>query len=140
MQSLTIVLPCPPKQLHPNGRTGNWRVRAAIIAKYKEQAVAAIERQTQAQPLFSRVVIVLRYRLGMAKRGRRNLHDPDNLIAWAKTAIDSLEARGVLANDRSVTYAPPEQSIDKLQPFDVLEISVVSNDGRCPVCNQELSR
>lgn len=45
---------------------------------------------------------------------RRN--DPDNLIAWAKVAIDSLKVARVLADDDRVSYPPVEQFVDRDNP------------------------
>lgn len=134
-----VTVPCPPKLLHPNGSHGRPHGRAAVVAKYKDASVAAIHRQQGSDLGLSRALIELRYLFGCDRAGRRRKkHDPDNLIAWAKAAIDSLVVAGVLSNDRSIAYAPPVQQCDVSQSFDLLEIAVYRLDGICPVCMRVL--
>ena len=71
---------------------------------------------------WTEAVVKLRFILGKPKTGRRQEHDPDNLIAWAKVAMDAMQDGGVLADDRKITYLPPEQFLGE---HDRLEIFVV---------------
>lgn len=111
MTTYTLVLPLPPRALHPNSRPC-WQAKAAAKSKYRETCamIAALDLRFGSELEHVReATIQLRYFVK-----RRN--DPDNLIAWAKVAIDSLKVARVLADDDRVSYPPVEQFVDRDNP------------------------
>lgn len=124
---MIVQIPLPPKPLHPNARAG-WQAKHRNRSKYRQQAAdlawRAVAEQCQGdRPKLERATIRLTYFFGAPRKGgRRQKQDPDNLIAWAKTAIDSLQDAGILADDRELIYLPPRQDADEVRPR--LEITV----------------
>ncbi len=103
----------PPKCLHPNSRA-SWRERAAKKSLYSQDAKLVvcnyIDKHFKEPPQWKEVVLSLTFIFGKhLGRGRRQRHDPDNLIAWAKTPVDALTRGGLLEDDRSIIYLPPQQ-------------------------------
>jgi Holliday junction resolvase RusA-like endonuclease len=108
-EEIRIELELPPYLLHPNARSG-WAARHRVRQKYRKDCGELAFFACQSRPRLKSCDIRLVYQFGPPKKGgTRHQHDPDNLIAWAKTAIDSLQDAGILADDRLVRYLPPEQ-------------------------------
>ena len=139
---LTVQVPVPPKTLHPNGRAP-WIAKAKDLKKFRQQAgdtaAGQVLQRYGGRPQFERAVIRLSYRLPAPRGGGIKPHDPDNLIAWAKGAIDALQDAGILADDRHVIYLPPSQSWtarDGTTDLPRLEIGVRKwEEDRCPFCD-----
>jgi Holliday junction resolvase RusA-like endonuclease len=109
MESVTIRLELPPKELNPNhtvGSTGMRMAKATRIKSYREHAcqmayvgVAATSitefgwRDAMVEVLWQNEV-----------KGRRP--DPDNALAYLKPAFDGLTDSGVLADDRNIVFLP----------------------------------
>jgi Holliday junction resolvase RusA-like endonuclease len=139
--AITVQLPLPPYPLHPNGRAP-WAAKARHVKNYRGDAGATakaqvLERYGETFGL-DRAVLLLRYLIETPARGGFKRHDPDNLIAWGKTAIDSLTDAGILTDDRDILYMPPEQGPTPrgdLSNLPRLEIEIRFWDpARCPVC------
>lgn len=127
---VVVRLPLPPKECDPNQRP-HWRRKAEAIKNYRllagqlAWADSAAQLGDDSRPKIRRAQIQLRYFLEHA-RG----HDGDNLISWAKAAIDSLSDAGILDGDRRVIYLPPTQEKAESQslqdgPRLVIEITEV---------------
>ena len=138
---LQVLLPVPPKTLHPNGRAP-WAAKMRERKNYREQAAGTAAAQVLERygyrPRFAETVIELFYNLPWPRNGQRQPHDPDNLIAWAKTAIDALQDAGVLSDDRHAIYLPPHQEwleSGSVQPAN-LHVVVRKWQGGCPICGR----
>lgn len=107
-----LVLDLPPSALHPNARAG-WAERAAARSRYRktsgEYAFGWALEHYGSRPRFRSAILELTFEIPRPTRGRAQRHDPDNLIAWAKAAIDAMTDGGILADDRDVVYLPPQQ-------------------------------
>lgn len=140
---LQVLLPIPPKVLHPNARSpwqGKLRERKSHRQLSGDSAAAQVLERYGTRPRFERAVIRLHYVLPWPKNGQRQPHDPDNLIAWAKTAIDALQDAGILADDRQVIYMPPSQEWlerDDIRPPRLTVRVWKQISGRCPFCAAE---
>lgn len=118
---MRVELPLPPRGLHPNARK-HWRRRAELKKNYRASAGewAAVARiENNAKPLDAADITLHYY----TTTGRAQ--DSDNLIAWAKTAIDSLVDARLLSDDNRLTYMPPTIQKDKARPR--LEIEIEEN-------------
>lgn len=120
---MIVELPYPPRALHPNERK-SWRARIKPKKDYRSSAaeLAAVVRiEHGCKPLQQATLRLDFY------HPRNRKHDPDNLIAWAKTAIDALQDARLLANDRDVVYLPPRQLLDRDRPR--LEVAIEAITG-----------
>lgn len=115
-------LPLPPRELHPNARA-SWQAKHRAKSAYRKRCGDDVFLQLQVRPCLHAAAISLVYWTAAGKRGGWKEHDPDNLIAWAKTAIDSLQDAGVLADDRRVRYEHPVQGRDDQRPRLVIVIT-----------------
>lgn len=124
-------LPVPPEVLHPNSsEKGQWRAAHCEKAPYLEVAIQAAEQQRQKlfgskRPGFTAAFVRLGYFWDIQLRKRKERqpsHDPDNLIAWAKAPIDSLQRAGILSTDRRLIYYPPEQLLIEGQGKLVIDV------------------
>lgn len=142
----SIVLPLPPKALDPNARPSRWgKIRAK--SKYRKQVAEAgiawiIDRYgCLAKPNFRQERVRLVYQFG--RRAKRR--DPDNLIAWAKAAIDGLVDAGIFADDSQLTYDPPTQTTGVDLPSLIVEIvsvgwkSEATQEDKPPKQREQLS-
>lgn len=146
MNAIKITTELPPKELHPNARAG-WPAKARVKKAHRQAVAADATIQTLQQighrPLCRHATISLYFEFPPPQRGGAKRHDPDNLIAWAKTTIDALTDAGVLADDREVTYAPPSQRTATRHEAQIyprlhagqLHITIAAHrDDRCPFC------
>lgn len=141
---LSLELPVPPKSLHPNARAP-WQARARDRKQYRQlagdMAAAQMLEAIGTRPNLRQAVIGLHYVLPWPRNGQLQTHDPDNLIAWGKTAIDALQDAGLLADDREVVYTPPGQehrTREAIRP-PALRVAVRSWDATtCPLCGQAI--
>ena len=67
--------------------------------------------QHSLRPRYSTALLTLHYH---TTSGRNQ--DNDNLVAWAKCAIDGLVDAGILEDDKHVRYADPIVSKDSARP------------------------
>ena len=134
--AIVVRMNLPPAEAHPNGRS-HWRRRASAVATYRKSCgeLAWATRHELAGTVACPIdvaAIGLAYHFAPAARGTRlRGHDPDNLIAWAKAAIDGLVDGGILADDRQLVYLPPTTQLTDVMSR--LEVSI-QTDGICPLC------
>lgn len=117
--TIVIDLPVPPKILRPNhtiGSFGGRMAKASAIKKYR--AACATIAKSGPCPGWSNVELKITLRLGKGCREQ----DPDNIIASMKAGIDGLVDAGVLAGDKKVRYASPEQVRDPANPGVTMEV------------------
>lgn len=110
--SLTLTLPLPPRELHPNARV-HWRPKAAATAGYrllaKARSLEALGRTRQPRwpAAFAQAVFYVK------DRRRR---DRDNLAAALKAAWDGIADAGVVENDAGITHLPVRIEVDRANP------------------------
>lgn len=108
--TLTITLPLPPIELHPNKlphRMAKRRLTKAYKATATIQCLKALrDCGFGFRPKWDFVT-------GQATFTQRTAahRDGDNLNAWIKAAQDSLAEAGIVKNDRGVLLLPPVQLI-----------------------------
>lgn len=106
MERIEIVLPLPPKEMHPNARV-HWKAKLRPKKKQREAAFwAGLAATNDRYPLLRYADVKSIWFLA-----RRN--DPDSLIAWLKATFDGLQQANVLATDAYLTHLPPEQFTGK---------------------------
>jgi Holliday junction resolvase RusA-like endonuclease len=101
MTEYTITLPLPPIQASPNKRF-HWGAKARAVRLYREQCSYLIRQATQRKRAISGMVTIdLDFYLcrGLQAEGLYLPKDPDNAIASAKAAVDSLKDAGVIKGD-----------------------------------------
>ena len=112
MSSISIELPLPPKQMHPN-RRAHWRAKMKPKAEQRSTArilaVHAIRDSIaglkHSPPHWKMAEVQSTWYLA-----REN--DPDNLVAWMKGTLDGLADAGIVGNDRGFVLMPPKQVLD----------------------------
>jgi Holliday junction resolvase RusA-like endonuclease len=109
---LKLALPLPPSEAHPNARS-HRQVKAKAIAKYRttageHAAIQMMQAKVPKKPQWSEAMVLLEF---WRARKNQTLSDPDNLIAWSKSAIDALQDAGVLRDDRRLHYLPPQELV-----------------------------
>lgn len=123
---IVVDVPQPPGILHPNQRSHNWRAQAAAVKKQRQAAGYCAIAACKERPQWKWVALGLHFCF-RGKRKGANWHDPDNLIAWAKSSVDGLQDAELLANDRMVLWLPPKQSFETRE--NGLVITVKNLDG-----------
>ena len=102
---IVIAMPLPPKILHSNSRTKNYKWRAAETKKYREacrlSACGTLFEQRIEPPVWKLAECQCTFYL---ERRR----DHDGLISWMKAAFDSLQGI-VIENDSGLIHLPPKQ-------------------------------
>lgn len=102
---MKLTLPLPPKCLHPNARSC-WQAKVAATRKCRAEA-ALVARTAPDKPSEPWVRATIQATFYMPRR-----HDPDNLLAWAKSAFDGLQGI-VIENDSGFTHLSPRQITGK---------------------------
>lgn len=101
-----VTLPLPPDVLHPNARTRNYRYRAAMVKKARDESRFLAGRAWNGRsPLPAATVKATFY---MPRR-----RDGDGLNSWLKPYLDGLADAGIVANDSAFTLLPPSQVTGK---------------------------
>ena len=118
-RTVTVEIPIPPPQLKPNARV---HYMAKAKATKKHRAVVGM-LALAARPLHHKPFAACSIRAEFYFKQRRR-RDPDNLIAWLKSAFDGLRDAGIIVDDWRVTHEPPIVSIGF--PRVVLRVSEVS--------------
>ncbi len=110
-QQVSIDIPLPPKALHPNNRPRTKKTFSFAKKKYRDEVLGHIKAQIIENGLkFDRSNSWPSAKIELVYSFTHNQkHDPDNLISWAKYAVDGLQRSGLIANDNKVTYLPPVQ-------------------------------
>jgi hypothetical protein len=121
-ETVTIILPLPPRVLSPNcmiASIGGRFQKAAAAKKYRRLACEAVQaEQIESAPWESATIRADFYR----KTKRRR--DPDNDIASLKAAYDGIVDAGLLPDDdyAHLCRLPPSTDIDREYPRVVLTI------------------
>lgn len=120
---MKLVLPLPPPELSPNARP-HYMTKSLATAEYrntaKEEAMIWCADNKNTFPWDSATIQLNFY---FQRAGRR---DPDNLLAWCKSAFDGLRDAGVLTDDDEITHLPVLRYKDKDNPR--LEMEVMKTD------------
>lgn len=122
---MKIECPLPPKILHPNSNP-HYQSKANAVKKQRKASgeFAWLAAREMAEPL-TRAFVTLHFHLPLARRGaKKRFHDPDNLIAWAKSTFDGLVDGGVFTDDKELVHLPPTQChVDDLKTKLVVEVT-----------------
>lgn len=112
MTEVRVVLPLPPRKLSPNARS-HWAPKARATREYRARAsmMAQVAMNRRPRPEWREASLLARWWFPDARR-----RDPDNLVAWLKSAIDGLRDARVLADDDRLVVLPPEVAIDRANP------------------------
>lgn len=108
---MTITLPLPPRELHPNARV-HFMARAKQTKSYRFHA-AVVVRQT-------RVGVAERWKTATVqatfyfKDKRRR--DKDGMLSSLKASFDGLADAGLIADDSGLTHLPVIVKLDKKNP------------------------
>lgn len=99
MNSLTIKIPLPPKDVRPNGQHGHWSRKAKAKKAYRSQchylALEALNKRTPERWKKAKVQVTAYFKTA------RHM-DPDNLIASLKSAFDGIADAQIVANDKGL--------------------------------------
>lgn len=104
--TLHLIIPAPPKVLHPNSRP-HWRAKAAATKKYRN-AVGAIAMSSLNAPRWESASCKATFYV----RDRRR-RDADNALASLKAAFDGLRDAGVIKDDSGLSHEPVEFAVDR---------------------------
>jgi hypothetical protein len=94
-------LPLPPKVLHPN-RPSHFRVVAKAKKEYSAHCRMLVRSTKPAWDVVKDGILLAEF---VTKSGQRQ--DRDNLRAWMKYAIDSLERERVVEDDKYLFVKSP---------------------------------
>lgn len=112
MNSITITIPLPPKEVRPNARC-HWTAKARHTAAYRRMAhwntLTAMGSGIPERWLKAKVNIKAYFPTA------RHL-DPDNLIASLKAAFDGIADAGVVTNDKGLWPERPDIYKDAKNP------------------------
>ena len=111
VNSITIKLPLPPKELSPNARC-HWGKKAKAVKQYRK--LASFEAFIESSNLKQRWKDARSYVTAYFKDKRRR--DRDNLLASLKSAFDGIVDAGVLDDDSGLIHMPIDMCVDKHDP------------------------
>jgi len=117
VNTLLIVLPLPPRILHPNARPHHM-AKAKATKAYRGMAALTARQSKNDPPRWKSAQVHIVY---FFKDSRRR--DRDNLLAWLKSAFDGLADAGVVENDADFVYHPILISKDTKRPRVEIEIT-----------------
>ena len=125
-ESVTIILPLPPKVLSPNCPTATWGgrfARAAATKKQRRLAKVAVEAERIETAPWEKVTVEALFYFVHSRR-----RDPDNANSSLKAAYDGIVDSGLVKDDDydHMTRLPPIFRVDHKFPRVSLTIS------RCP--------
>lgn len=127
--TVCVVLPLPPKELHPNARV-HWAKKAKAAREYRRKAYfAAFEvlggRVGDAGLKWQRATVQITW---YAPSRRRT--DPDNALASLKPALDGLSrphgkspGAMIVADDSGFSFLPVRMEVDRENPRVVIEVA-----------------
>jgi Holliday junction resolvase RusA-like endonuclease len=112
MNSLTITIPLPPSQLHPNSSC-HYYTRTKKRREYRGRSnlCALSALRGQKPPMWKKATIKV-----MAYYMTNRYRDDDNLLASLKSAFDGLQDAGIIANDHGLRHESPESFKDAKNP------------------------
>lgn len=102
---IEIILPHPPRELHPNARP-HFRRKADLVKQYRGCAHIAAKAQMnelrwRSPPQWKRATVEVIF---FYKTNRQR--DKDNLLASLKAAFDGIADSRLVANDSGLTFLP----------------------------------
>lgn len=101
---MTIVLPWPPREVHPNARSRTWHKKARFTAAYKRDCMDLLNNVKHRQMFRGQSKFAVTFR-PPDNRGR----DTDGMIASIKAALDVISIiAGVDDKHFAVTYSRGE--------------------------------
>lgn len=126
MDRITITVPLPPRELHPNARK-HWRAKMQAKSRQRGDACLAAMSATRSKgPGWTLAEVHTTWYMA-----RKN--DSDNLIAWGKATWDGLQDAGIIQDDGGFIYMPPKQVIGARSKGErKLVIEVVRQHGEKP--------
>jgi Holliday junction resolvase RusA-like endonuclease len=114
VQIITLDLPLPPQELHPNSRA-HWRIRNQAKLAWQEAIgllVLAHPNRRLVKPFYG-ATVSLRFFF----RDRRGLRsDRDNLIAAMKYGFDAIVKSGLLVDDHGLIHQGVDLCVDRKNP------------------------
>lgn len=120
---MTITLPLPPKELHPNARV-HWMVKAKQTLSYRTTArwvayevLNPIGFHGKSRPYWKAATVQATFYFKVNRR-----RDADGLLSSLKAAFDGLADAGVIADDSGLTHLPVIVKVDAKNPRVELEI------------------
>jgi crossover junction endodeoxyribonuclease RusA len=124
---VTIILPLPPKELHPNSRP-HWAMKARRTKKYRADcgyaALDAMNKEGLERPRWKQAKGIVRF--FFRTRARR---DADNCMAALKAAADGIADAGLIVNDSGLRLIAAEDwnGLDKGNPRAEIELEEVTS-------------
>ncbi len=103
---ITITLPLPPRELHPNSRPHPKR-KWALTKQYRTRALGEALAIRPWEPWGSATTQATFYFATNRNRDR------DNLLAWLKAAFDGIADADVIADESGFTQKPVHIEIDR---------------------------
>ncbi|HBF34960.1 TPA: endonuclease [Candidatus Sumerlaeota bacterium] len=117
MNKISICLPLPPRELHPNARTHRM-AKAKATKQYRSTAYwLALSASANLKPRWKSATVKMTWYFANTRS-----RDKDNLLAWMKAGLDGIADAGIIANDSGFTHLPAEILFDKANPRVVVEI------------------
>jgi hypothetical protein len=126
--AVLISVPLPPKECHPNARSG-WRAKARGMAQTRRDArYAAFDAwgSCDGLPRWQRAHVVLRAFYPDHRR-----RDNDGLLASCKGYLDGIVDSGLIADDSGLAYTILPSVVDRERVGVTIEIRAV--DEMTPV-------
>lgn len=121
MSNFTVYVALPPAVLHPNARF-SWRKKIGPRKKYRQSCgLRAYGASGGLRPRWKRATCHLCY-----YRASKRPMDRDNLLAWAKSAIDALQDAGIIENDKGLTFLPVEERLGVDPTAEELRIEIIA--------------
>lgn len=109
--SISITLPYPPKELHPNSRC-HWRARLGPKKSARSSAWALTLAAGGARAGIESGIIDAHW---FHPQQRFSPHDDDNLTAWIKNSRDGIAA-GLGIDDKRIKMGEHTQAKDPSRP------------------------
>jgi crossover junction endodeoxyribonuclease RusA len=117
MDEITITLPLPPKEVHPNYRV-HWASKAKHTKGYRWLAWYAARAQVEPTHIpWERAQTEAVFHYPTA-----HVRDGDGAASSLKAAWDGIADAGVIANDAGFTHLPPRLLVDRENPRVVVTI------------------
>lgn len=124
MNSVTIELPLPHKNLSPNSRC-HWRAKAEATKKARHAAwiggTAVWVENFLTAPQWEEATVQATFYCRDKRR-----RDRDNLLASLKAYFDGLADSKLIGNDSGLTHLPVKVAVDKKFPRVVLTVTPCS--------------
>ncbi len=119
MNSITITLPLPARELSPNARV-HWAKKAKITKAHRQAAgiTAWVATGDSEPPHWKKAKMQVK-----AYFKTRRFPDPGNFMASLKAYEDGIADAGVVENDRGLWPERPEFFTDKANPRIEITIS-----------------